>query len=153
MVRIGNGLAVQVPMVVVQSIVEPSDVSTVSGLVLCRFDYPTSVFRYHLTGIVVARTMGGAIFVSAGQSAFTNVLINNIPNDAPGVDISRLIATGATDLKTIFPSDAIPGILRSYMDGLRAAYSIAIVTAGLATAFALLMPWQSLKGLKKSNAI
>jgi MFS transporter, DHA2 family, glioxin efflux transporter len=152
LVGIGNGLAVQVPMVVVQSVVEPSDVSTVSGMILCKFYFPTSVFKHHLTGIVVARTMGGAIFVSAGQSAFTNVLINNIPNNAPEVDISRLITTGATDLKTVFPSDAIPGILRSYMDGLRAAYAIVIVTAGLATAFTLLMPWQSLKGLKKSNA-
>jgi hypothetical protein len=33
---IGYGLSVQVPMVVVQSIVQPSDISTVSSMVLCK---------------------------------------------------------------------------------------------------------------------
>jgi MFS transporter, DHA2 family, glioxin efflux transporter len=95
--------------------------------------------------------MGGAMFVSASQSAFTNILISSIPSNSPGVDIPQLIATGATDLEKVFSSVALPGILRSYMDGLRAAYAIAIVSAGLATTFALLMPRHSLKGLKKTN--
>lgn len=99
------------------------------------------------------RAMGGAIFVSAGQSAFTNVLISEIPSSAPGVDINQVVATGATDLTNVFPSDAIPGILSSYMFGLRAAYSIAIASAGIATLFVFLMPWHSLKGLKKAKAV
>jgi hypothetical protein len=96
--------------------------------------------------------MGGAVFVSAGQSAFTNALINNIPSNAPGVEISQVIATGTTDLARVFPADAIQGILRSYMNGLRIAYAIVIAAAGLATVFSLLMPWRSFQRLKSSNA-
>ena len=96
--------------------------------------------------------MGGAIFVSAGQSAFTNVLIREIPSNVPGVDVSQVVSTGATDLTIVFPSDVIPGIIRSYMVGLRAAYTIAIVSAGTATLFVFLMPWHSLKDLKKAKA-
>jgi hypothetical protein len=34
---IGCGLGLQIPMVVVQSVVQPSDISTVSGMVLCKY--------------------------------------------------------------------------------------------------------------------
>ena len=99
------------------------------------------------------RTMGGAIFVSAGQSAFTNVLICEIPSNAPGVDVNQVAATGATDLTKNFPSDIIPGLVRSYMTGLRAAYAIVIFLAGIATIFVFLMPLHSLTGLKNANAV
>lgn len=101
----------------------------------------------------VMRAMGGVIFVSAGQSAFTNVLIRKIPSNAPGVDVNQVVVTGATDLTKNFPSDIIPGLVRSYMTRLRAAYTIVIASAGIATLFVFLMPWHSPAGLKTANAV
>ncbi len=77
------------------------------------------------------RVMGGAIFVAAGQSGFSNGLILEIPRNAPGIDINQIVLTRATDLAIMFPSDAIPGIIRSYMTGLQVAYKIVIVSSGI----------------------
>jgi MFS transporter, DHA2 family, glioxin efflux transporter len=150
---VGIGCGIQVPMVIVQSVVQPSDISTVSSMVLCKCYLYIRLLQCLLMSLRVMRAMGGAIFVSAGQSAFTNVLKREIPSNAPGVDANQVVATGATDLTNVFPSDVISGIIRSYMAGLRAAYTIVIVSAGIATIFVFLMPWRSLKGLKKAKAL
>jgi hypothetical protein len=52
----------------------------------------------------------------------------------------------------MFPAEAIPGILISYMAGLRASYAIAIACMGLATIFSLGSKWQKLNGVNVSGA-
>lgn len=90
------------------------------------------------------QTIGGAFFVSAGQSVFTNYLIRGLASKAPSVDPVQLIATGATALRETFPVETIPGILLAYVEGLQATFAIAIVASGLATLVGLGSKWHRL---------
>lgn len=72
-------------------------------------------------------------------------MINTLPRNAPSVDAAEVVATGATELRSVFAADVIPGILRSYLSGLHAAFAIAIVAAGIATIVSFFSQWRSIK--------
>lgn len=95
--------------------------------------------------MVVFQTIGGAFFVSAGQTAFTNRLLTRIPVTAPGVSPELVVATGAAQLRSVFSKEDIPGILVAYMDGLKVAFALAVALAGVTLPIAVFSRWQSIK--------
>jgi hypothetical protein len=84
--------------------------------------------------------------VSAGQVAFTNVLLQKLPGYVPGLDPQTVSATGVTELRATFSAEQIPGIINAYMDGLKVSYAIAIAAAGIALLFSFASKWKNLKG-------
>lgn len=91
--------------------------------------------------IIVFQTIGGAFFVSAGQTAFTNRIVSRIPSTAPGLDPGQVVATGATEIRSTFP-DQIAGVVRAYMDGIKLAFAISIALAGVTGLIALGAKWR-----------
>lgn len=89
--------------------------------------------------------MGGAVFLSIAESLFTNNLIASLESNAPGVNPGQVVATGATQLRGVFSSDQLQGILLAYMDGLRSAFTLVIALAGSATLVSLGAPWVNIK--------
>ena len=128
LIGIGSGMAIQVPMIVNQAVVEMSDISTVSSMTL------------------FFQTIGGAFFVSAGETAFANTLLAKIPITAPNVSPAAVLAAGATQLRSTFAAEDIPGILRAYMDGLHVTFYLAIALAGMSVVIACLTEWRNVKG-------
>lgn len=80
----------------------------------------------------VSETISGAILLSAAQCAFVNQMLKTLTVTAPNVDSAKLIATGVSEIRDVFPAEQIPGILLAYMDGLRIPFAIATATAGAA---------------------
>ena len=93
----------------------------------------------------VFQTVGGAFFVSAGQTAFTNRLLDRVPITAPGVEPSLVVSTGATQLREVFSPSELPGILIAYMDGLKLSFALAIALAGITLPIALFAKWVNVK--------
>lgn len=124
---IGIGLCFQAPIMAIQALADPEDVSASTAMVL------------------FFQTMGGAFMVSGAQSAFTNTLVKNLAVHAPGVDVPAVIEAGATKLRETFSGDELAGILTSYMAGLKVAFAIVIALTGGATVASLAMPWTSVK--------
>ena len=87
----------------------------------------------------------GAIWVQAGQSAFTNTLGQRLPEFAPNVSPEQVLATGASEISQVFQGADLDGILRSYMAGLRVSYAIAIALSCAAAVTALFLRWKSIR--------
>jgi hypothetical protein len=132
---VGIGLGCQISIIVNQGIVDPSDLASVSAITL------------------FLQTIGGAFWVSAAQSAFTNRLVQRLPVYAPGVNPALVVATGATNLRDVFPADQLDGILHAYMDGLKLTFLLAIVLGGVAVIVSLFPKWVSLKGKVTPGAV
>jgi MFS transporter, DHA2 family, glioxin efflux transporter len=132
---LGIGIGLQVPIITAQATSDPADLSSATAMIL------------------FAQTIGGAFFVTAGQAALSNILISHIKTYDPSVDPKLLLATGATQLRSVFSADQMVGILEAYMDGLHAAYAIAITVAGLATFVSLAARWRNLKGANVAGAV
>ena len=75
--------------------------------------------------------------MSVGQSLFTNKLVKMVPQMVPGVDPGLVVATGATDLRRVFSAEQLPGVVASYMAGLKDAYILGIALAGMSVVVAL----------------
>ena len=125
---VGTGLALQTPVIIGQASVETSDLSTITAMIL------------------FFQTIGGALFVQAGLSAFDNQLLKSLAITAPNVNPADVLATGASSLREAFNGTDLAGVLEAYMDGLRVAYAIAIGLAGIATIVALFSEWKNIKG-------
>lgn len=79
--------------------------------------------------ILFAQTLGGSLAISAAQSAFANALIKSLAIHAPDVEPILVVLTGATDLRKVFSAEEMPGIIKSYMEGLKSAFVIGIAMA------------------------
>ena len=124
---VGIGIAIQVPIIANQAFVKMSDISSVTAITLFW------------------QTIGGAFFVSAGQTAFTNRLLARVPITAPDVDPKLLVATGATQLRHVFSQEQIPGIIKAYMDGLKTTFALTIALAGISLPIALFARWRNVR--------
>lgn len=135
---IGTGLTFQIPIIVAQAVVPPSDLATASALVL------------------FFQCLGGAVFISVSQSLFSNRLLAAVADAAlPGVSPQHVLATGATELRVVFNPTQLATIIESYMVGLRDAYALAIALACSAFAIAVLavvINRRTLKGVKVGGA-
>ncbi|KAH6657926.1 MFS multidrug transporter-like protein [Truncatella angustata] len=107
-VGIGNGVCQQIPLTVVQAFSKPEDL-------------PTS-----MSTVLFFQLLSGAMSVAAAQSLFINRLLATAATRLPDVDRAVIIATGATDLQRVFQGDQLTAIRESYLDGLRAAWAMAI---------------------------
>jgi MFS transporter, DHA2 family, glioxin efflux transporter len=90
--------------------------------------------------------MGGAFCVSGAQSGFQNTLLKNLPKTSPGINPFAVLAVGATELRKTFTSAQIPGILESYMDGLKVTFITATALAGASVVVSLASKWVKIKG-------
>ncbi|KAK0643173.1 putative efflux pump antibiotic resistance protein [Cercophora newfieldiana] len=97
--------------------------------------------------------LGGAFSISAAQSGFVNRLISSLAVHAPAVHPLQVIGTGAADLRAVFPPEVLPGIVLAYMDGLRAAFAVAIGFAGVSFLFVSVVPWKRLHSKPEGDAM
>ncbi|RHZ44675.1 MFS-type gliotoxin efflux transporter gliA [Aspergillus thermomutatus] len=132
MAGIGVGCAIQVPMMASQAVVAVEDISTISAIIL------------------FFQCMGGAIFVQAGQAAFTNKLVQEVQHHLPNVSAALITSTGATELQTTFSGHELQVILEAYVAGLQDCFIVSIVLAGIATLLSFGSGWKSVKSKEKS---
>ena len=131
---IGLGLIFQIPVIVNQSLVTPSDLSSVTAQTL------------------FFQTIGGAVFISAAQAIFANRLLARVVITAPNANPALVIATGATELSKFFTGDELQGILVAYLAGLKITFALAIATAGVSFLLAFTPKWETLKDKVKPGA-
>ncbi|KIY02188.1 uncharacterized protein Z520_02326 [Fonsecaea multimorphosa CBS 102226] len=98
------------------------------------------------------QTLGGAFSTSAGQSAFVNRLFATLPETAPGVNPGLVLATGASELRKVFLPDVVPGVLKAYMVGLKAAFAVAVGFSGAAFLCSLAIPMEKLPSHTEGQA-
>ena len=124
---VGWGIASQIPIITVQATAPAADLAEVTAILL------------------FFQTVGGAFMVSAAQAAFVNVLVKDLPTRVPGLDPASVVSTGATDLRIVFSADQVPGIMVSYMSGLKIAFAIGLASTGVA--FIIITVFQKLNRL------
>ncbi|KAH8893555.1 MFS general substrate transporter [Thozetella sp. PMI_491] len=123
---VGSGMGMNVPILIGQTRVEPSDMSVVTSLVL------------------LFQTLGGSFMVSAGQAGFASTLRYSILTEAPTVSPDLVITTGAADLQNTFGPSVLHGVLVAYMDALKVVFAVATASRGVSFLFGLFMTWKKL---------
>ena len=123
----GAGFVSQIPIMANTSIVDMVDMSSVSAMTL------------------LFQLLGGSFSVSAAQSVFGNLLLGRIEETAPDISQSRILTTGASDLRGAFTSEELPFILEAYTDAFKGAVAVAIAMMAASTLAALCAKWERLR--------
>jgi hypothetical protein len=113
--------------------------------VLAKPDAPTGISL-----MFFAQTLGGAIFVSAGQNVFSSHLVSSLSNVA-GLDAVSIINSGATNIRTVVSSASLSLVLTAYNKALTDVYRVAVITTCLSIVGALTMEWKSVKTARKAQ--
>lgn len=99
------------------------------------------------TGMAItfwAQQLGGAIFVSVGQSILSSVLVERL-GDLPGVNARTIIETGATDLHDLVPADEMHRVVDAFNTACTRIFLVAAVLSAVQVLFACCMQWKSIK--------
>ncbi|KAI8298429.1 Efflux pump roqT [Colletotrichum sp. SAR11_240] len=133
LVAAGFGMSIQQGLTAVQAILPPDDISVGTA------------------AVVASQSLGGAIFVSVGNTLFQNYVLRAAArNLVPGVNIRAVLGAGATAFRTAVPASALPRMMTVYNDALRVTFTAAIPLAGVAAIAACFMEWKSVK-VKKAG--
>lgn len=130
---LGAGLAMQTPMVVVQTVLAPADIP--GGTALMMF----------------LQTLGGALFVSVGSSVFTNGFFDRLRRALPDVLVQSSSDLGATEIRQLVPPELLPTVLSTYNNALTHSWIIAVVLACLSMIGAAVLEWRHIKNTKAAN--
>ena len=95
------------------------------------------------------QTLGGALFVSVAQAAFSDGIISGLKEHAPTLNPDLFINSGATSLRSILretgQEDQLEGVLKAYVRGLSNTFWIAVACAICAFISACTLQWKSVK--------
>ncbi|TLS22475.1 uncharacterized protein PpBr36_10041 [Pyricularia pennisetigena] len=131
----GRGLYLQIPILAVQSYLQPCDLSI------------------GMSTIVFAQTLGAAIVLVIGSSVFLNSLRHEIPVAAPDVDLPEILKAGATGFRQLFEKNhSLPGIIISYTLSLQRVFYVVTAIACLAFLSCWGMGWKNIKQKKAGTA-
>lgn len=134
-IGIGSGMVIQAPIIVAQASVAPPDMSNVSAIILCF------------------QTASGAVFIAVAQALFTNRIIKQTATDLPELDPARVVATGATELRSVFSASRLHKFLDVYLAGLREGYLLAITCGGVALVLAMAVLVFDNRNLKRERKV
>ncbi|KAI9861360.1 MAG: hypothetical protein M1813_005257 [Trichoglossum hirsutum] len=127
----GVGVGFQAPMLAVQTVLPLEDVPIGTACVM------------------FFQTLGGALFISIGQTVFQNGLVRGTHDFVPNMDPQLLLNAGATQIRNVLERvrmlDQLPGAIEAYMVGLVDAYRVTIACTVVGFAAACLFEWKSVK--------
>ncbi|RMZ87646.1 hypothetical protein DV736_g5124, partial [Chaetothyriales sp. CBS 134916] len=96
-----------------------------------------------VTAIILSfETIGVSLLLSAAEPAFLNVVVKTLPSAAPGVNPKEGIYTGASEFRSVFTPDQVPGIIKACMRGLKMAFAVSIAAAGFALLVSVCGVWK-----------
>jgi len=125
---IGFGLSIQQCFTAVQTALDPADMAVGTA------------------AVVAAQSLGGAIFLSVGNSVFQNHLLKaSAENLLPGINIKKVIDAGAAAFRELVPADKLPIMLEVYNEALRKVFIIGIPLGALAAFISCFIEFKSVK--------
>lgn len=130
LVGFGIGVGWQQPIVAVQAAVDMEDVPITTAI------------------LSFTQTIGGSLFVSVAQTAFSNKLVQDLRSRVPELDPSEVLKNGAADLSR---RPYLGRVILSYSTGLRQTFIVAIAMAGLSIIGACFVEWRNIKRGKQTN--
>ncbi|KAI0009522.1 putative efflux pump antibiotic resistance protein [Xylariaceae sp. FL0662B] len=132
---LGIGVGWQQPLVAIQTVLDMEDVPT-----------GTAVLSF-------AQTIGGSLFVSVAQTAFSNKLVEELSTRVPDLDPTIVLNGGASDLAGLVPAQDVSAVLLSYSNGLTNGFLVATVLVVVSVIGSVFVEWKSVKDHKIDAAI
>ena len=127
----GVGFGFQIPIISVQTVLPLDDIAVGTACV------------------IFFQTLGGALFVSIGETVFQNGVISGTHRYVPSLDPKLLLSVGATEIRNLLENigkpDELQSVLQAYMVGLVNVFKVSIAVIVTAWVCTLFLEWKSVK--------
>ena len=124
----GCGCAFQIPQIAAQTVLAPDDIPI--GVAITLF----------------FTMLGGSVFVSAANNIFDNDLVSSLAAlNVPGLDPQAVVTAGATQLRSLVPSQYTPQAIEAYNRAVTKTFEMALILSCLSAIGAAGMEWRSVK--------
>lgn len=88
----------------------------------------------------------GVIGNAAGESIFSNRVIQKLAQYAPGTSATAVLEAGASELQSVFGEAELQGVRRAYLAGIHGAWILTLALCGAAVVAGVLAPPISIAG-------
>ncbi|KAG4437721.1 hypothetical protein IFR05_006804 [Cadophora sp. M221] len=130
-----RGLTMQQPLTAIQAVIPKHRLAVASSfLMFCQI-------------------LGGALFVSFGQTIFSNALKPALKRYAPDVDAETVYAVGASAFRTVITKDQVRGVVLAYNDALNKVFYLGAGATVVAFGSSFGLGWTNLKAKKASEDV
>ncbi|OTA64012.1 MFS general substrate transporter [Hypoxylon sp. EC38] len=124
----GFGMSIQQGFTAVQTVLAPEDLAVGTA------------------AVVASQSLGGAIFISVGNSVFQNRLQALVSQThIEGLDVRGIISAGAVAFRELVPADELPAVLALYNAALHTVLVVGIPLGGLALLSCCFLEFKSVK--------
>ncbi|KAI1204815.1 MFS general substrate transporter [Annulohypoxylon truncatum] len=124
----GFGMSIQQGFTAVQTVLAPADLAVGTA------------------SVVASQSLGGAVFISVGNSVFQNRLEALVQEtDIPGVDVREVIRAGAVAFRDVVPEADLPALLKLYDAALHTVLVVAVPLGACAFLACCALQWKSVK--------
>ena len=128
---IGFGISIQQGFTAVQTVLCDEDIAIATA------------------AVVASQSLGGAVFLSVGNSVFQNQLLKASAAQALGdIDIKKLIDSGAASFRHLVPADHLPAMLEIYNKALVTVITVSIPLGVLSAISACFIEWKSVRAVE-----
>jgi hypothetical protein len=122
------------------------------GFTAVQIVLPLSEVAVGTAAVVAFQSLGGALFVSIGNTILQNTLQSAANSgEIPGIDIDSIITAGASGLRDVVDASLLPALLIVYNNALQKVFIAAIPMCGLACVFSCFMEWRNVKDKRRSE--
>jgi MFS family permease len=118
------------------------------GFTAVQIVLPLEEVAIGTAAVVAFQSLGGAIFVSVGNTILQNSLFDA---DLPGVDVEAILAAGAAHFREHASIDQIPALVKIYDSALQKVFTAAIPMAALAMVACLFLEFRNVNDRKKTE--
>ena len=124
----GFGMAIQQGFTAVQTVLGPDDMAVGTS------------------AVVASQSLGGALFLSVGNSIFQNCLLKATEEHVlKDIDVKKLIDGGAASFRQLVPAHDLPLMLEVYNKALATVFTISIPLGALSAIISCFIEWKSVK--------
>jgi hypothetical protein len=124
----GFGIAIQQGFTAVQTVLDFEDMAIATA------------------AVVASQSLGGAVFLSVGNSVFQNQLLQaTSANLMDGLDIKKLIDSGAASFRHLVPPEDLPVMLEIYNKALTKVFTVSIPLGVLSAIISCFIEWKSVR--------
>jgi hypothetical protein len=103
--------------------------------------------------LVFLQNFSAAVMIVVSQTIFTNSLNKLIPQYAPGVSASLVIAAGSTNIRKVVPADLLDSVLLAYAESLDRVWYFCAGIVVPPFIFAWFMGWRNFQQKSDSEDV
>ncbi|RDL40972.1 uncharacterized protein BP5553_00951 [Venustampulla echinocandica] len=101
--------------------------------------------------LMFSQILAAAIFVSLGQTIFSNHLVSALAKFAPEVDALRVLDVGATNFRSVIAVESVPGVILAYNQSITRIFWLSLGASCAGFVASWFLGWKNIKKIKQGD--